>query len=91
MPPPASPEVDSETLAAMVETLELNALRLAGAPWLDIGELPRVRKVVERVSYGRVAVRVDALEASFGSVATAASGSGWGDVYVFAWGRRGAR
>jgi SAM-dependent methyltransferase len=88
--PPATAEVDSDTLAGMVETFELNAVRLSGAPWIDLGALPNVRKVIERTTAGRVAVRLEALGKLYSSVSTS-TGAGWGDCYLFAWGRRAAR
>lgn len=79
--PSASDVVDT------IESLELDAVRLSGAPWV---ELPaRVSKVIERVERRRLSVTVERLEARFRSVVAPAPGYvSWAPAYVYAWGRR---
>jgi hypothetical protein len=91
MPEASSPDVDSETLGRMIEALELNALRLDGAPYVTLADHPAVRKVIERTSAGKVAARMETLSALFDEVKVDSAPRSWGHCHIFAWGRRGER
>lgn len=90
---PAPRAFSTRELARTIADLRLDSLRLAGAPWLDLSELPAVGKVIEKTTRARAAVVAERLASVFENVTPPAYGIGpaWASAYVYAWGRRGAR